>query len=340
MHLISTINPKTQSVDDVPVVLVNLEGKRKFLPRPETHEDLQRLVRAHYGIDPHAALLFEVSTWDVCAGQNVEVTEAAYALLAPFMDNISVVVESGRDRVMPTPSATPPLHRDDAEDEQSVREQLEQEFFHVHPTETPSRRAATRPPKVESEEEEEVMFERYGERHMDATSVQDDEKEDHARQVPKKESRIQNVQPKEEPMPKERGETSKRKPVSKPREAATRSDYTSESSQQTTTAEEERFNVLVSGPRSDHKEREFKTRGGHLVRKVLDGACKTFELDANRAKLMLYVPMLDDDGEETVAEFECDNEETMARSGVKPYSRLVVRLVEDEEEEEDYEDDD
>lgn len=53
---------------------------------------MQRLVRRHYEIDDRAVLQFEVSTWDVCGGQNVEVTEPAYALLAPLLDSVSVVV--------------------------------------------------------------------------------------------------------------------------------------------------------------------------------------------------------------------------------------------------------
>ncbi|KAJ6606326.1 hypothetical protein DFH09DRAFT_1119849 [Mycena vulgaris] len=330
MHIISTINAKTQSVDNVPVVLVNVEGRRKFLPRPETHKEMQRLVRAHYEIDPNAVLQFEVSTWDVCGGQNVEVTESAYVLLAPFLDSVSVVVASGRGRTMPTPSATPSLHEEDGtEDEQSVEEQLEPKLSQGRMSQSPSRRTAARAPKVKSEEEEEILHQ--GEDDMDdATSALDDEEENRARRVPK-EFPIQSTQAKEEqrrPMPKERGEPVK--PV-----AANRSDETAESSQQGTASDaDERFKIIVSGP-SDLKG-EFMTRGGHLVRKVLSGVCKTFKLDADRAKLMLCVEMEDEDGETGVHLFECANEETIARSGVKAYSRLVVRLVESEEE--DYDD--
>ncbi|KAJ7684474.1 hypothetical protein DFH06DRAFT_969141 [Mycena polygramma] len=99
MHIISTINPKTQSADDVPVVLITLEGKSKFLPRPETYKEMQRLVRNHYDIDANVGLQFEVSSWDVCDGKSVEVTEAAYPLLAPLLDSVStVVVQAGTSR--------------------------------------------------------------------------------------------------------------------------------------------------------------------------------------------------------------------------------------------------
>lgn len=60
-------------------------------------QEMQRLVRDHYEIDSRAGLQFEVSTWDVCAGRDVEVTEAAYPFLAPLLDIVSVVVvEAGR----------------------------------------------------------------------------------------------------------------------------------------------------------------------------------------------------------------------------------------------------
>lgn len=58
---------------------------------------MQRLVRNHYDIDAHAGLQFEVSSWDVCHGKSVEVTEAAYPLLAPLLDSVSaVVVQAGK----------------------------------------------------------------------------------------------------------------------------------------------------------------------------------------------------------------------------------------------------
>ncbi|KAJ7700894.1 hypothetical protein B0H17DRAFT_1046958 [Mycena rosella] len=322
MHILSTINAKTQSSDDVPVVLVTLDGRSKFLPRPETHKEMQRLVRAHYEIDPHAALRFEVSTWDVCAGQNVEVTEAAYALLSPFLDSVAVVVVPGRARAMPTPSATPPLHGDDgSEDEQSVREQLEPEDSQGRVAESPPRRG------LKLEPEDEGLQGTYDE--DDAASTQDRDKDhDEADRTRPGESQVQHVQAKEEARrstPKERGEPSR----------ANRTDGAAESSQ---AADDDRFQVFVSVPGPDDKECAFMTRGRHRVRKVLEGVCKTFKLDPARAKLMLCVSMEDDDGEETIHHFECANEETLALSGVKAHSHLVVRIVEEEEADDDDED--
>jgi hypothetical protein len=50
---------------------------------------------------------------------------------------------------------------------------------------------------------------------------------------------------------------------------------------------------------------------------------------------MLVVPMPDEDGEMVEHLFECANDETIARSGVKPDSKLVVRNIEHDELDED-----
>lgn len=48
---------------------------------------------------------------------------------------------------------------------------------------------------------------------------------------------------------------------------------------------------------------------------------------------MLCMPLPNEDGEIEVVHFECANDETIARSGVKPNAKLVVRVgYEDEEE--------
>ena len=47
---------------------------------------------------------------------------------------------------------------------------------------------------------------------------------------------------------------------------------------------EERFTVHISGQYPD-QEAEFKTRGGHLVKKVLAGACQNFGIDVDESVL-------------------------------------------------------
>ncbi|KAJ7778711.1 hypothetical protein DFH07DRAFT_911040 [Mycena maculata] len=329
MHITSTINAKTQSTDDVPVVLVTLGGKRKFLPRPETYLEMKRLVRSHYDVDHRAVLQFEVSTWDVCGGQNVEVTEPAYALLAPLLDSVSVVVsQAGRDRVIPTPSATPPLHADEgSEDEDSVREQLEPEPTQSGAPETPLRRV----PKVEPEDEEEMHGEsRYEEGDAEeSTNVQEEEEESRTPQVSNQQV---YVQAREASSRTPRAGTSAKPIAGNSRGASNRSEETAESSQVTGSDAEERFKVHVTGPRASDKV-EIITRGKHTIRKVLAGVCKTFRLDPGRARLLLYVETPDDEGQGY--HFECAPEETVARSGVTRNSQLVVRVVEEEAEAED-----
>ncbi|KAJ7494450.1 hypothetical protein B0H11DRAFT_1911022 [Mycena galericulata] len=328
MHTTSTINPKTQSMNDIPVVLVTLEGKSKFLPRAETYKEMQRLVRAHYDIDNSAVLQFEVSTLDVCGGQNVEVPEAAYALLAPVLDSVSVVVaQSGRDRVMPTPSATPSLPADDgSDDEQSVRDQLEPEPSRGRTPRSPPRRPATRAPKVESEEEEIPVRSSNAENHTEHLSATQ-EVEEGQPETPKKLFHIQAKEERTRTPTKVRAGESAAAVAGSSRAPANLFDQTAEPSQDTTSDTDERFKVSVTGPRPGHKA-EFTTRGGHLVRKVLKGVCKTFKLDITSAKLLLCVPL--EEGDEALV--ECDPEETVAHSGVKPNSRLVVRVGDEEAE--------
>ncbi|KAJ7042098.1 hypothetical protein C8F04DRAFT_1078287 [Mycena alexandri] len=347
MHITSTINPRTQSgADDVPVVLVTLGGRSKLLARPSTYKEMQRLVRSHYDIDAHAGLQFEVSSWDICGGQNVEITESAYPHLVALLDSVFVVVAQAgqRDRMMPSPSATPPLRGDDEiEDERTVQKDLAPDH-----EEDQSDRA----PKVESEEEQEDQMladNAWGEDESASVQGDDDAEEEdapHARQVLNNEFPSHRQQAREvarKPTPKARPETARAPPApapapapAKPRAVDNRPDSSAESSQMAIAAassdSDERFKVSVTGP-GPHDKAEFMTRRGHLVSKVLNGVCKTFKLDAKRAKLMLCIPMEDEDGEVLLHEFECANDETIARSGVKPNSKLIVRVDEDEEDE-------
>ncbi|KAJ6620373.1 hypothetical protein B0H10DRAFT_2022628 [Mycena sp. CBHHK59/15] len=332
MHITSTINPRTQSSDDIPVVLVTFCGKSKFLPRPESYKEMQRIVRFHYEIDARIALRFEVSSWDVCFGQSVEVTEPAYALLAPLLDSVSVVIqetESGYKRAMPTPSATPPLHgNDEFEDEQTVREELEPQSSQgssMGPGMPAHRRT-----KVESEDEDEDEIpphSRFEDDEVPAAQIPKHE-------VPKKEARRQDRHRQEDELPREQSAPAPSKEQTARTETSHGDDSAESSQPQTASDGDQRFKVFISGPKSEHKA-EFMTRGGHLVRKVLGGACKTFKLDSQCARLMLCVTMEDEDGMPVVHQFECANEETMARSGVEPNARLVIVIDETVDEDEE-----
>ncbi|KAJ7221567.1 hypothetical protein GGX14DRAFT_430181, partial [Mycena pura] len=371
MHLISTINAKTQATEDVSVLLVNLDGERKFLPRPETYKDLQRIVRSHYEIDSRAVLKFNVSTLDVCEGQDAEVTESAYPSLAPFLDVISVVIGApGRDGGMRTPAATPPLPvHADSEDQEDVQPE---------PGSSTSRRPENTSSRVESDtdtEDEEVFAgSRYGaDDASDSASTQDDDDEEdddapHTRRVLNSEFPAQLPRVKAEPVPAQlprvkaepesqrtptrreetpRANTHALAPTGSSRAAGASLDRTDSTASRDTVPDgaaaaldrvdsaasrdtrrsDARFKIYITGPRRNDRA-EFMTRRGHSVRKVLAGACKTFGLDEDRARLMLCV-RIPEDGEMQVHHVECNKDETVAQSGVMARSELVVFEDED-----------
>ncbi|KAJ7771495.1 hypothetical protein B0H16DRAFT_1513716 [Mycena metata] len=345
MHISSRINPRTQSAEDVPVVLVTLGGKSKLLPRPSTHKEMQRLVRSHYDIDAQAGLQFEVNSWDICEGQNVEITEAAYPHLVALLDSVFVIVAQGqRDRVMPTPSATPPLLGDDElEDERTVQEDLAPN----HEEEDQSDRT----PKVKSDAEEEDALAESASEEDALASAQGDNDDAEENDAPQVQQAIKNEFPSHRQQAREAAAKKPARPApapaparAKPRAVADRPDSSAESSRMAVAAassdSDERFNVQVKGPGPNDKA-DFTTRRGHLVGKVLNGVCKNFKLDVKHAKLMLLLPDEDEDGKPLWHECELANDETIGFSGVKPHSRLIVRIEgaeEDGDEDEEYED--
>jgi hypothetical protein len=109
-----------------------------------------------------------------------------------------------------------------------------------------------------------------------------------------------------------------------------------------------RYNVFISGPGPD-QEAEFKTRGKHLVKKVLAGACKTFDLDLARYVLccsavewMVYcvsdfawyrahlIVTKVINGE--VEYFECPLDQTMAKCGVESGKKFFIHMDEEVDE--------
>jgi len=66
----------------------------------------------------------------------------------------------------------------------------------------------------------------------------------------------------------------------------------------------------------------FKTRGEHTVGKVLSKACKEFQLDYDSATLKLIVEIEGEDGGEILS--DCDNGDTMARSGAVKDARFII----------------
>ena len=108
-----------------------------------------------------------------------------------------------------------------------------------------------------------------------------------------------------------------------------------------------RFEITIIGPQNETA--QFKTRGGHPVRKVLAAACRTFgikyercvvlliilflfpsypSLRPNRSRLILCVSF-EEGGKIQTDEFDCPAEETMSQCGVDGNSKLFVRVEPD-----------
>ncbi|KAJ6500678.1 hypothetical protein C8R45DRAFT_1092753 [Mycena sanguinolenta] len=232
---------------------------------------------------------------------------------------------------------------DDDEEEQEEEDELEEEDApharQVLNKEYPSERRQAKRKIVhdsDEDEEEEAPHTRQvlskelsaGKKQAKGRVVKEEDEDAPSARLVKQEPVEEKTQGKVKAAPKVRAESSKAPAANGPpksRGPANRSVGTPESSR-VVSDPEERFKVHVTGPKPDNKA-EFMTRGGHLVRKVLAGVCKNFDLDIDHAKLLLCMPILNDDGEVEMAQFECDKNETMARSGVQPNSKLVVRVV-------------
>ncbi|KAK7032195.1 hypothetical protein VNI00_013369 [Paramarasmius palmivorus] len=92
-----------------------------------------------------------------------------------------------------------------------------------------------------------------------------------------------------------------------------------------------RFKVYIEGPKHKHRA-EFMTKSRHTIKKVLAGACKTFNLNPQQARLEKVV--IDED-ESDIETFEpCQNNQTIGNARIQPGAKLRV-VVENYEEEED-----
>ncbi|KAJ7611673.1 hypothetical protein FB45DRAFT_940650 [Roridomyces roridus] len=347
MRITSTIS---QTSEEIPVVLATLDGKSKFLPRPATHKDMQRLIRAHYDVPDGAGLQFDVSSWDVCGGQNVEITEAAFALLVPLLDRISVstVQPVGAvNRAIPTPAATPPLVVEENADSHSDRVKSESESSEAEvssSSEEDEEDATTRVKdvvtrvKVESVPHSPMPKTRVKEQviRTPETASSDEEQDEEDNQVPPSPTPLPKT-----PLSKRRIKEEVRRTPQNARAGTSRQhameSVTIESSQASQASEtEERYRISVSCA-NPKKEADFHMRGRYTVQKVLVAVCNNFHLDPNRAKLMLCVEVdsEEEDGGKESMQFECARNETMTQAGVGPGSRLVVLVKENDEDESD-----
>ncbi|KAI0351961.1 hypothetical protein OH77DRAFT_827251 [Trametes cingulata] len=93
---------------------------------------------------------------------------------------------------------------------------------------------------------------------------------------------------------------------------------------------DESFVIMIEYNDDPESRSLFKTRGRHMVSKVLMQACRTFGLAEyyDSARLVLLV---EDEEEGQVYRSVCNRNDTMAQAGAEPNARFVVEIQEGEE---------
>ncbi|KAI0827765.1 hypothetical protein BC628DRAFT_1317873 [Trametes gibbosa] len=91
---------------------------------------------------------------------------------------------------------------------------------------------------------------------------------------------------------------------------------------------DESFVIMIEYNEDPESRSLFKTRGRHMVSKVLMQACRTFGIEDyyDSARLVLLFE-IEDGGETVVYRSVCNNDETMAQSGAERDARFVVEIV-------------
>ncbi|RPD57833.1 hypothetical protein L226DRAFT_309414 [Lentinus tigrinus ALCF2SS1-7] len=117
-------------------------------------------------------------------------------------------------------------------------------------------------------------------------------------------------------------------------------DAVSQSSQpsQSQPKTDESFLIMIEYSDDPESRSLFKTRGRHMVSKVLMQACRTFGLDDyyRSARLVLLVEEADEDGEIVYQRrYVCNRDETMGEAGAEPNSKFIVELVYENDDEDD-----
>ncbi|KAF7298414.1 Zn(2)-C6 fungal-type domain-containing protein [Mycena kentingensis (nom. inval.)] len=339
MHISSTLNPLTRSAEDVPVLIVALDGKRKFLPRPTSFKALKRDIRSRFALEDDTGLVLSVSTLDICEGEDVELTEDVYELLASVLDVVKAAVADGSDddAGIRTPAPTPPLHheRDEPHDEPHDNDENEAEVAEFLCT-----------IKQESDDDEEVFA---GSKYGGGDSEEEDDAP-HARralekafpakkaaakvkqEVEEKETKPLRL-PKTPKQHKPKAESDEDASASTPKAKATpkaklnRADTTSS----TQSSSEASFKIYVRNAQGTRK--LFKTRGSHTVQKIINSVAANLKIDAEGSSLKLYRIVEDEDDPELESRYECGLLQTMAEIGAEEFSEFVIYA--DGEEEED-----
>jgi len=340
MHLVSTINQLSKSEGNVPVSLFCFNEKLKFIRISEDYEDTIRRVFQAFNIADNTVISLRTSTLDVCKGRDVVIDESAYPLMWTALDQIDVVVEemvegmqtqmpeSKKAReTLPTPATTPtpaqssssagPVQNDylSAPNVAENAFQKDEDETDQEPNDEPKVTdeeediyEPPRPPpglKTVGDKEESILQKKF--KPAASSSASDASPSmtyNDLFPVVKKEKMTQ-------PMPSnirdvQRPDGNPQKNLKAP-----------------PSSDDPRFEITITGP--DSLIAQFKTRGKHPIRKVLAAACKTFDIDYERAHLILAVSF-EADGRVQTEEFECQPEETMSKCGIDSSSKLFIKV--------------
>ncbi|KAF8225259.1 hypothetical protein L208DRAFT_1408728 [Tricholoma matsutake] len=352
MYIASTINPLTKSLEDLPVLVLCYNQTRRFIARPKNYTDLVRVTSEKLALSPGTVPIFQIKTLDICRGHSIEVDESVYEVMSTALDELAVVADvvkheegtkslqtqKAKTQAPPTPPSSQREEHPKGKDairNGTAREGEKTSEIYPRDRESPLNKALTlfdnevvfeeepekEEPEVEAREEEELNDEwqenALGSGSNEKTPPEELEDISHSSlkktlDGPKNTSRKSISVTVSSKLPTPGPSNSSLHSISSP-------------SVEVKPDPEARFNVIIRGPGPD-QEAEFKTRGKHLVKKVLAGACKTFQLDF--AKAHLIVPKMVNGN---VDYFDCPLDQTMARCGVESGKRYFIDMDEVDE---------
>lgn len=318
MFIASTINSKTKSNDDLPIMVVCFNDTRKFISRPDSYEELASITRNKFGLRENANPIFATSTLDICKGKPIQIDAETYPFLTQVLDEVTVI-EGQTGTTFSSATSTPTsdvftrLNNLRIDEKECIPDSAVPLSRRLGPqtaqiatrkkSDGPSLRATLNSAMTATERSEH----RLGQHSKELREI---EEEQYALSLQELEDRVFNA-----------FENSNGSLPS----ASSRSTQSSQSSLNP----DAHFVVRIRAPES--QEAEFKTRGKHTIKKVLLGACNTFDLDYERARLILVLS--EPEGGHDM--YYCEPEESMASCGIMPDSTLVIH-VEPESDDDDH----
>ncbi|KAK0470804.1 hypothetical protein IW261DRAFT_921528 [Armillaria novae-zelandiae] len=351
MYLRSTNNSFAGPAEDVPVFLFCFEQRTVFMKRRETYEDMINALRIKFNIQDNASPVLRVSTLQICNAREIEVADDAYEVMAPFLDEINIVLvprsnDKGKGRCVAedvSPALTAQRMPTEIKRAPSVRTPKAAELFanDDHLTDEGSqgneKSDAPQPPSSPSSHESGRSWQNVEESGIERRNARNPFKPDKSMVIVKQEMN-EIVPPKaSEPSGLNTSPAKKERPSgSRARNPSPSKERYEEPPQASEQDLDEYFEVTIIGPQD--RRAILKARGRYQVKKVLRGVCRSFEIPFETARLIHIVRFVED-GIESMERFECENDDTIASCGIKENAQLAV-VQQEEEEEESYDEDD